>query len=560
MFLPMTPEEIRKLGWQQPDVILVTGDAYIDSPSIGVSVIGHALTAAGFKVAVIAQPDVKSDADIARLGEPRLFWGVTGGSVDSMVANYTASGKPRRSDDYTPGGTNDRRPDRAVIAYANLIRKYFKKSAPIVLGGIEASLRRIAHYDFWSDSVRRSVLFDAKADVLVYGMGERAVVELARRFDAGDEWRDIPGICYASKEPPADYIELPSYEETAADNAKFNEAFKIFYENLNPYKAKGVVQLQDTRWLVQNPPDKPFTPTELDAVYELPYERSAHSSYAGKGAIRALDTIAFSITTHRGCVGECYFCAIHPHQGRYVVSRSEDSIVREAARIAGMKHFRGVIPDAGGPTANMYGIACAKHPERNCRTQSCMFPKICKNLSPAHKRHAALLARLGKIPGVKHVFVASGLRYDLILADEADGENYMKALLGGHISGQFKIAPEHSEDSVLEAMGKPETRKSLPEFLRMAKRVSEGLGKPLYPTYYFIAAHPGSGERESRRLAEFISKELRIKPEQAQIFMPTPMTVSSAMYYTGSNPITGRSVFVEKNLKRKELQKKLITG
>jgi uncharacterized radical SAM protein YgiQ len=283
----MTPDEIRKLGWKRPDVILVTGAAYIDSPSIGVSVVGHALTAAGFKVAVIAQPDLKSESDITRLGEPELFWGVTGGSVDSMVANYTATGKPRRSDDYTPGGVNDRRPDRAVIAYSNLIRRYFKQTAPIVLGGVEASLRRIAHYDFWSDSVRRSVLFDAKADVLVYGMAERAIVELARRFEEGADWRDIPGICYASKEPPGDYIELPSYEQTAADGDKFNEAFRIFYENLNPYKAKGVVQLQDTRWLVQNPPDNPVSPAELDAVYELPYEHAAHPSYSGKGKIRA---------------------------------------------------------------------------------------------------------------------------------------------------------------------------------------------------------------------------------------------------------------------------------
>jgi uncharacterized radical SAM protein YgiQ len=560
MFLPTTQGEIQQLGWDGLDVILVSGDSYIDSPYIGVAVIGKILMQAGYRVGVIAQPDVRSDRDISRLGEPRLFWGVTAGSVDSMVANYTASRKKRRSDDYTPGGYNDRRPDRATIVYSNLIRRYFKQTSPIVLGGIEASLRRIAHYDFWSDRIRRSLLFDAKADILVYGMGERAVLELAERLQAGTDYQDVRGICLIARERPSDAQELPAYELVREDKNAFIDMFHLFYRNNDPLTAKKLCQRQDTRYLVQNPPADYLSQAELDQVYALDFERAQHPYYAQNGQVRALDTIRFSIPTHRGCYGECNFCAIAVHEGRTVRWRSQESIVAEAGQMARHPDFKGMILDVGGPTANMYGYECDKKiAHGSCPAKRCLSPELCPVLKVDHSRQLALLRRLRKVGGVKKVFVASGIRYDLVLADETHGDAYIQEVVAHHTSGQLKVAPEHTEDRVLDLMGKPGSRPLL-EFKHRFDSLSRTMHKKQYLTYYMIAAHPGCTEDDMRRLKIFASQKLKVTPEQVQIFTPTPSTYSSLMYYTEMDPFTRQPIFVEKDLGRKIRQKKMVTG
>ena len=560
MFLPTTREELKKLGWKELDIILVTGDTYIDSPYIGVAVIGDLLADAGYKVGVIAQPDIKSERDIARLGEPRLFWGITAGSVDSMVANYTALKKRRRSDDFTPGGENNRRPDRATIAYANLIRKFFKQTRPIVLGGIEASLRRIAHYDYWDDAVRRSLLFDARADILVYGMGEKAILEIAMNLEKGHDVRDVRGICYRAQEPREGYVLMPSYEEAKNDKTKFSEMFHLFYANCDPLNAKGLCQRQDTRYLIQNPPADLLSEKELDAIYEMPFERDVQPYYKKQGKVRALDTIQFSITTHRGCYGECNFCAIALHQGRTVRSRSTSSILREAGGLTRLPGFRGVIADVGGPTANMYAIECKKKLSRgSCRDRRCLYPAICKQLKVNHARQRELLRQLRDVAGVKKVFIASGIRYDMVLGDAACGVAYLRDVVEHHVSGQLKIAPEHTEDAVLRRMGKP-GGKSLHDFKEAFDALNKKAGRKQFLTYYLIAAHPGCDERAMGRLKEFTARELRITPEQVQIFTPLPSTYSTLMYYTGIDPFTGERLFVEKDTRKKERQKEMVTG
>ena len=491
MFLPTTPEEVKRLGWDGLDVILVTGDSYIDSPFIGTAVIGKVLLNAGYRVGVIAQPDPKTDADISRLGEPRLFWGVTAGSIDSMVANYTALKKPRRSDDYTPGGENTRRPDRATIVYTNLIRRFTKrfrasavrgplpsattdflarpgsdstsplsppvsKIPPIVLGGIEASLRRVAHYDFWDDAVRRSVLFDAKADYILYGMAEKATLEFAAALRDGRDPRTVRGLCYISKERPAGYLELPSYETVAADKLAFIEMFHTFYKNNDPLSGRGLFQQHGDRFLVQNPPAPYQTQAELDAVYALDFERAQHPYYEAQGPVKALETIRFSISTHRGCYGECNFCAIAVHEGRTVRWRSPQSILAEADRLIAHPEFKGNIQDVGGPTANMYGFECDKKLKNGiCPAKRCLFPEICPLLEVDHRPQLDLLRQVRKLPGVKKVFVASGMRYDMILGDALCGETYLREIVEHHVSGQLKVAPEHTEENVLDLMGKP---------------------------------------------------------------------------------------------------------
>ena len=509
---------------------------------------------------IIAQPDVHSEKDIGRLGEPELFWGVSGGCIDSMVANYTATKKRKRSDDLTPGGRNDRRPNRAVIVYANLIRRYFKETKPIVLGGVEASLRRIAHYDFWSDSVRRSILFDAKADALVYGMAERTVVELAERLSAGAGIQDLRGICYISPEREADTIELPSYEKVAGDKRAFIEMFHAFYRNNDPLTAQRLCQRQDTRYLIQNPPAPYLTQQELDQVYEMDFERAQHPFYERLGPVRALETIKFSLATHRGCYGECNFCSIAVHQGRTVRWRSESSIVREARRLTTYPDFKGYIQDVGGPTANMYGFECQKKLAKgSCEDRRCVYPQICPQLKIDHSKQIALLRRLRKIKGVKRVFVASGIRYDLLLADSKHGVPYLREVARYHVSGQMKVAPEHVVDRVLRRMGKPGA-KLLIEFRELFYRLTKSARKKQFLTYYLIAAHPGCTERDMRALKRFASRELKIKPEQVQIFTPTPSTYSSLMYYTEMDPFTGESIFVEKKPARKERQKRIVVG
>ena len=574
MFLPTTIDEIKRLGWDALDVILVTGDSYIDSPFIGTAVIGKVLLHAGYRVGVIAQPDISSVDEIGRLGLPRLFWGVTAGSIDSMVANYTALKKPRKSDDYTPGGENTRRPDRATIVYSNLIRRFTKKArqagslpyanspsstAPIVLGGIEASLRRVAHYDFWDDGVRRSVLFDAKADYILYGMAEKAVLEFAGALRDGNDPHNVRGLCYIAKEPRAGYLELSAYETVAQDKAAFIDMFHTFYRNNDPVSAHGLYQKHADRYLVQNPPALTETQTELDSIYGLDFERRQHPYYERQGKVKALETIGFSISTHRGCYGECNFCAISVHEGTTVRWRSPESILAEAERISKLPDFKGYIQDLGGPTANMYGFECGKKLAKGiCSARRCIYPEVCPLMKVNHQPQIQLLRKIRNIPGVKKVFVASGIRYDMLLCDHEYGDEYLREVVDQHVSGQMKVAPEHSEDGVLRAMGKPGSA-ALLEFKRRFDSLNRAAGKRQFLTYYLIAAHPGCTEADMQRVRAFASRELQIHPEQVQVFTPTPSTYSSLMYYTELDPFTGKPIFVEKDARRKERQKEIVT-
>ena len=560
MFIPTTQEELEILGWQQLDVILITGDTYIDSPYSGVAIIGQQLMHAGYKVGIIAQPDLQTPDDITRLGEPRLFWGVTAGCMDSMVANYTAMGKPRRQDDHTPGGENNRRPDRAVIVYSNLIRRYYKGTVPIVLGGVEASLRRVAHYDFWSDSLRRAVLFDAKADYLLYGMADRSVLELARALAEGSSPLSLRGLSYIAKEAVEGYLQLPSFEEVKADKLAFIRMFHTFYRNNDPISAQGLIQAHGDRYLVQNPPAPTLSQAELDAVYELDYEHAVHPYYAAQGEVRAMETIRFSIPTHRGCYGECNFCAIAVHEGRTVNWRSQASIINEAKAMTKRKGFKGNIQDLSGPTANMYGFECRVKTTRGaCPEKRCLYPSICPLLPINHAPQTELLQALRKLEGVRKVFVGSGLRHDMVLADANHGEAYLQELVGYHVSGQLKLAPEHTQANVLKRMGKPGPN-SLLAFKKRFDALSESVRKHQFLAYYIIAAHPGCSDGDMLALRDFAAQNLQLLPEQVQIFTPTPSTYASLMYYTEIDPFTGEKLFVEKNPARKMRQKALITG
>lgn len=589
MFLPTTKKEMHALGWDALDIIIVSGDSYIDSPFMGTAVIGKVLMDAGYRVGIIAQPRIDSLVDIGRLAEPKLFWGVTAGSIDSMVSNYTALKKKRRSDDYTPGGENNRRPDRATIVYTGLIRRYAKtikrfttentekKSnkrensvrsvnsvvnppPPIVLGGIEASLRRVPHYDYWTNKIRRSILFDAKADYLLYGMAEKSTLEFAAALRDGHNPKEIRGLSYIAKEPREGYLELPAYEIVAKDKMAFIEMFHTFYKNNDPIPAKGLTQKHGDRWLVQNPPALYATEEELDHVYALEYERAQHPYYENQGKVRALDTVGFSIASHRGCYGECNFCAIAVHEGRTIRSRSQDSIVAEAKAITKHPNFKGYISDLGGPTANMYGYECGKKLKAgNCPSKRCISPVICPGIKIDHRPHAEVLNKVRNLDGIKKVFVASGIRYDMILSDTQHGDAYLKQVVDHHTSGQMKIAPEHTEDNVLAHMGKPGT-KALVKFKQRFEELNRKAGKKQFLTYYMIAAHPGCTEADMRQMKRFVSSELRIAPEQVQIFTPTPSTYSSVMYWTELDPWTLEPLFVEKDIARKRKQKDIITA
>ncbi|MDI9566870.1 MAG: YgiQ family radical SAM protein [Brevefilum fermentans] len=559
-FLPTTPQELRALGWKQLDVILVTGDSYIDSPYSGVAIIGRVLHAAGYTVGIIAQPDIHSADDITRLGEPRLFWGVSAGSVDSMVANYTATGRPRRDDDFTPAGRNTKRPNRATLVYANLIRRHFKGTVPIVLGGVEASLRRVAHYDYWSDSIRRSVLFDAKADYLIYGMAERSILEFAQALASGEDPTRIRGLCFIAKQPPEGFRILPAYEQVVQDKDAFTDMFHTFYRNNDPISASGLAQRHGDRFLVHNPPAPYLTTAELDRVYSLDFSRAQHPYYEAQGPVKAMETIRFSIPSHRGCYGECNFCAIAVHEGRTVRWRREASILAEARRLTRLPDFKGYIFDLSGPTANMYGFECPiKLQQGSCQDQSCLYPDICPSLPVDHQVQTRLLQKLRQVEGVKKVFIGSGLRYDLLLADHAHGGAYLKALVQHHTSGQLKVAPEHTQPQVLALMRKPGIDRLL-EFKRRFENLSAAVKKKLFLSYYLIAAHPGCTLEDMFALKRFASRELGLLPEQVQVFTPTPSTYASLMYYTEKDPFTGEALFVEKNPAGKQRQKAVITG
>ncbi len=557
MFLPTTKEEIKKLNWNKLDIILVTGDTYIDSPFMGIAIIGKVLMDSGFRVGIIAQPDMEGKKDISRLGEPALFWGITGGCVDSMVTNYTALKKKRKKDDYTPGGYNNRRPDRAVIAYSNLVRKYFKNTCPIVLGGIEASLRRIAHYDFWSNKIRRSILFDAKANYLLFGMAHKSIVRFAHALKNNQNPEDLNGVAFISKEKKGK--ELPSFESVQKKKKDYINSFHIFYENNDPISAQRLCQKHNDRYLVLNPPERYSTTKELDHIHSLGFERDIHPFYKKFGTVKAISTIRFSIPTHYGCYGQCNFCAISIHQGQTIRFRSEDSIISEAKVISQLNDFKGYITDLGGPTANMYGFECQKKLKKGvCRDKRCLFPKPCKTLLPDHSKQMRLIQKIENLPGIKKVFISSGIRYDLILADQKNGAAYLEKIVKDNVSGQMKIAPEHAVPYILKLMGKQDIDLLL-QFKGKFDSVSMKAGKKQFLTYYLIAAHPGCKMKDMDALKRFTRQKLKVTPEQVQIFTPSPSTYSTLMYYTGLDPFSMVPIFVEKNPVNKEKQKRTVT-
>jgi len=602
-FLLFTPEDLKKRGWDALDVIIITGDAYVDHPSYGAAVIGRVLEKAGYRVGIISQPDWRKPDHFRKLGKPRLFFGITAGNMDSMVANYTASKRPRQKDDYSPGGNAGLRPDRATIVYANRIREAYG-DIPIVIGGIEASLRRFAHYDWWDNTVRRSILLDSRADILVYGMGETQVVEIAERLSKSENLSGIRGTALVAKsgerraessvaegfpacpsvladrslrEPPyrrigvsantrqrvpgnggnetADSIEIPSYEETAADKDTFNEAFRLIYQNQDPFTGKTIIQRYGTRRVIQYPPPYPLKEHELDAIYELPYMKNPHPSYKERGGITGFETVRCSIISHRGCCGECSFCALSMHQGRIVQSRSKTSILREVTLLTKREDFRGTITDIGGPTANLYKAKCPLWDDKGaCRNKQCLMPEKCKNLRLGYRDSIELYNKVLSLPKVKHVFLESGIRYDLLTDNDSAG--YFSHLCAHHISGQMKVAPEHTVDRVLKLMNKPPFH-VYETFARQYMEMNRRLKKDQYLVHYFISAHPGSTLEDTFALSQYLMKR-KIHPEQIQDFIPLPLTLSGCMYYTEKHPFTGEKVYVAKTFRERKMHRALI--
>jgi uncharacterized radical SAM protein YgiQ len=558
-FLPVSQDDMRRRGWSELDVIIISGDAYVDHPSFGAAVIGRVLEARGFRVGIIAQPDWRSAEAFRALGRPRLFFGITSGNTDSLVANYTANKRPRQRDDFAPGGTPGQRPDRAVIVYANRVREAFK-DAPIVLGGLEASMRRLAHYDYWDNAVRRSILLDARGDILVYGMGETPLVDIAEKLSAGvpaGGLNHIRGtvVVRGSTDMLQDSAHLPSLEEVKSDAGKFNEAFRITYAQQNPFTALPLTQQHGDRTVIHFPPPLPMRAEELDRIYELPYERSWHPVYAVRGGVPALETVRFSLISHRGCCGECSFCSLSLHQGKIVQSRSRESLAQEARRLSRRDDFRGTITDIGGPTANLWAAACSRWNDKGpCEKKSCLTPVPCKNLKRNYQKSIALLRSIGKLPGVKHAFIGSGLRYDL-LNDEGATE-YLEEISSRHISGQMKVAPEHISDRVLALMNKPPAAE-YEKFVRKMASLNRGREKKCYLVNYFISAHPGATLADALQLAQYLIQR-GMHPEQVQDFIPLPMTMSGCMYYTGVHPLTGEKVYVAKTFTERKMQRALL--
>ena len=553
--LPMSLQEAKKQGIEQFDVILISGDAYVDHPSFAAALIGRVLWDAGYSVGIIAQPDWKKDEDFGRLGRPRLFFGISSGNVDSLVNNLTPNLKRRSSDVYSPGGAL-LRPNRAAIVYTNKVHALFP-GVPIVLGGIEASLRRFAHYDYWSDCVRQSILADAPADLLIYGMGENPLREVALRLEKGErieEIREVPGttvkeeIARWRSEPREGCLVIPSFTEVSTDKRKYAQAFALHYGEQDPFHGRAVVQPHPKTVIIQNRPTRPLTTEELDNIYELPFRREAHPSY--REAIPALEPVRFSITSHRGCFGSCSFCALTHHQGRIVQSRSVDSILREATMLSKMKGFKGIISDVGGPTANMYALSCPRWKRGACSDKLCSAD--CPTLDKDHSRQVDLLRRLRKIPGVKRVFIGSGIRHDLIMADHSP---YLEELCQHHVSGHLKIAPEHISRSVTEYMHKP-PREVLDAFRERFSAASRAVGKEQYLLPYLMSGHPGCTVKDMVELAEYL-RDNRMYTEQVQDFTPTPMTVSTAMYHTGLDPFTLTPVHVPKG-REKRIQRAML--
>ena len=559
-FLPVNKHEMLERGWDYVDFVYIIGDAYVDHPSFGHAIISRVLESRGYRVRIISQPDWKKPESIQIFGEPRLGFLVSAGNMDSMVNHYSVSKKHRKTDAYTPGGEMGRRPDYACVVYGNLIRQTYKKT-PVILGGIEASLRRLAHYDYWSDRLKRSVLLDSGADIISYGMGERSIAEIADALDAGipvSELTYIDGTVVKMKDRDSIYDAefLPSFEELKADKRNYARSFYIQYLNTDAFNGKRLAeQYSDRLFVVQNPPAKPLSVAEMDDVYDLPYTRTYHPSYEEKGGIPAISEIRFSLISNRGCFGGCSFCALTFHQGRIVQVRSHESLLREAELITKEKDFKGYIHDVGGPTANFRHPSCSRQLEHGvCPNRQCLFPKPCRNLDADHSDYVALLKKLRKIPGVKKVFIRSGIRFDYLLADK--NREFLKELCQYHISGQLKVAPEHVAGPVLSLMGKPEHcvyEKFTEEFLKMNKK----LGKKQYLVPYLMSSHPGSSLKEAVELAEYC-RDLGYMPEQVQDFYPTPSTLSTCMYYTGVDPRTLKPVYVPKNPHEKAMQRALI--
>lgn len=559
-FLPICKEDMIDRGWEQCDFVIVTADAYIDHHSFGTAIISRVLENAGYKVGIIAQPDWHSTEDFKKLGRPRLGFLVNGGNMDSLVNHYTVSKRLREKDLYSPGGKMGLRPDRATIVYCNKIREAYK-NVNLVIGGIEASLRRFAHYDYWSDKVRNSILIDSGADLLVYGMSEKQIVQVADNLNNGFEAkyiRYIPGTCFAVDgldELYDDYVEIPSIKEVAEDKIKYAEAFKVQYEEQDPVRGKAIVQKHGNKYVVQNKPEMPLNRKELDAVYALPYQKNYHPIYEGLGGIAAIDEVKFSIVSSRGCYGNCSFCAITFHQGRIVQSRSEKSIVEEAKEISNLEDFKGYIHDVGGPTANFRVPACKKQLTHGaCKNKQCLYPSPCKNMDVDHSEYLKVLRKVRELPKIKKVFVRSGLRYDYIMADKND--KFFRELIEHHVSGQLKVAPEHVSANVLKYMGKP-AGKTYERFREKFFKINQQLDKKQYIIPYLMSSHPGSSLKEAIELAEYL-RDINYQPEQVQDFYPTPGTLSTAMFYTGLDPLTMEKVYVPKTKEEKAMQRALL--
>ena len=559
-FLPITREEMKERGWDQVDFVYVSGDAYVDHPSFGHAIITRLLESRGYRVGIIAQPDWRKPESVQMFGEPRLGFLVSAGNMDSMVNHYSVSKKRRKTDAYTPGGEMGKRPDYACVVYGNLIRQTYKKT-PIILGGIEASLRRMAHYDYWSDKLKRSVLLDSGADVISYGMGEHSIVELAEALDAGIPVEDITyiaGTVVKAKSLDSIYDAeiLPSFEDLKADKMNYARSFYTQYLNTDAFNGKRLVEpYSEHLYVVQNPPATPLTQMEMDDVYSLPYQRTYHPSYEAKGGVPAIKEIKFSLISNRGCFGGCSFCALTFHQGRIVQVRSHESLIEEAKEITKDKDFKGYIHDVGGPTANFRHPSCKKQMEHGvCKTRQCLFPSPCKNLDADHRDYVSLLRKLRDIPKVKKVFIRSGIRFDYLLADKK--QEFLRELCEYHVSGQLKVAPEHVAGPVLSLMGKPE-HKVYEEFTRQFYKMNERIGKEQYLVPYLMSSHPGSTLKEAVELAEYC-RDLGYMPEQVQDFYPTPSTLSTCMYYTGVDPRTMQKVYVPKSPHEKAMQRALI--
>ncbi len=559
-FLPISKKDMKKRGWEQCDFVYIIGDAYVDHSSFGHAIISRVLESRGYKVGIISQPDWTDKESITILGKPRLGFLVSGGNMDSMVNHYTVSKKHRKTDAYTPGGVVGKRPDYATIVYCNLIKQTYKK-VPIIIGGIEASLRRLAHYDYWSDKVKHSILMDSGADIISYGMGEHSIVEIADALNSGIDIKDITfikGTVYKTStlDSVYDFIELPDFNSISSDKRQYAKSFKIQYENTDPFTAKTLVeQYKEKCFVVQNPPAMPLTTMEMDDIYALDYMRDYHPIYKKQGGVPALSEVKFSITSNRGCFGGCNFCALTFHQGRIVQVRSHESILQEAMIMTKEPDFKGYIHDVGGPTANFRKTSCDKQLTHGvCMGKQCLFPKPCANLTVEHTDYISLLRKLRKLPNVKKVFIRSGIRFDYCMADKDNA--FIRELCQHHISGQLRVAPEHISDNVLKLMGKPSS-KVYKAFLKRYEAINQKTGKKQYVVPYLMSSHPGSTLQESIKLAEYI-RDLGYMPEQVQDFYPTPSTISTCMFYTGVNPLTMESVYTPVTFHEKAMQRALI--